>query len=189
LSSSSHKKKKKLRNGSPKKLYLQRIEALRIQISSWTTTTYIFHIRKAKENPWLSEHIHIHNNATHLEDSRPSSLRHRDPLGGRSNCADRSPLQRSPKRDNKGSGWKKPQCKAMWLRKEGSKLSWRSTPSHRNQWKKESEELGVRETKRVRNFRCEGSSRNAAAAQRAGSAQREKRENGERVFFQTWDQS
>jgi hypothetical protein len=41
-------------------------------------------------------------------------------------------------------------------------------------------ELGVRETKRVRNFRCEGSSRNAAAAQRAGSAQREKRENGER---------
>ncbi len=41
--------KKKLRNGSPKKLHLQRIEVLRIRISSWTTTTNIFHIRIAKE--------------------------------------------------------------------------------------------------------------------------------------------
>ncbi len=174
-------KKKTPKKGPQKNLHLQRIEALRIRISSWTTTTYIFHIRIAKENPWLSEHRHIHNNDTHLEDSSPSSPRHRDPLGGRSNCADRSPLPRSRKRDNKGSGWKKPQCKTMWLRKERSKLSWRRTPSHRNQWKKEPR-VGRQRNKACKELplRRKQQKRSGGAAAAPGAAQREKRENGER---------
>jgi hypothetical protein len=130
-------------------------------------------------------HTHTHNNATHLEDSRPSSPRHRDPLGGRSNCADRSALQRSPKRDNKGSGWKKPQCKAMWLRKERPKLSWRSTPSHRNQWKKEARVVGCQRNEACNELplrrKQQKRSSSGAAQERPNERRERKRRPGNRT--------
>jgi hypothetical protein len=68
----------------------------------------------------------------------------------------------------------------MWLRKEGSKLSWRKTPSHRNQWKKEGR-VGCQRNEACKELplRRKQQKRIGGAAQERYNERRERREKEE----------
>jgi hypothetical protein len=69
----------------------------------------------------------------------------------------------------------------MWLRKEGSKLSWRRTPSHRNQWKKEARVVGSQRNEACKELplRRKQQKRSSGAAQERPNERRERTEKEE----------
>jgi hypothetical protein len=74
----------------------------------------------------------------------------------------------------------------MWLRKEGSKLSWRRTPSHRNKWKKKAR-VGCQRNEACKELplRRKQQRRSGGAAQERHNERRENGERGDQVTEQT----